>query len=61
MDKRLCEGGIEIDDGPCRKCGRLPSDRCGRPQQDQRDAEIERLWEKVANLESINAALRGEG
>ena len=73
MERKLCEGGIEIDDGPCHKCGRLPSQSCGSPLPDPRDAEIERLrqgWRHYMLAHGmfpdmadkvIDEALRGEG
>jgi hypothetical protein len=41
MDK--CEGGVEIDSGPCSVCGAMPSDRCRRPGPDPRDKRIAEL------------------
>lgn len=43
MEEILCEGGTPLTDGPCIRCGRLPSQSCGRPKPNPIHAELKAL------------------
>lgn len=52
-----CKGGIEIDGGPCSKCGAWPSDACGFPLPEfelaHLRAENKRLREQLAEARRL--------
>jgi hypothetical protein len=47
-EPRLCEGGVEIGDGPCAKCGNTREQSCGRRLPDPRTARIAELEADLA-------------